>query len=192
MQEAQQYIDPKAEAILEAAFGQFAAYGFRRTSMEDIAKAAGMSRPALYLHFAGKEAILRALVGLYYARLGNAVEAALAGAGTPEEVLERAFACHAAAIPDAVLRAAHGEELLDRTAALCGDIFVEGEGRLAALYADWLSREANAGRLRLEAAPRQVAGTMLAAAKGTKIAPYDAYPERLRLLARLLGRGLRA
>ncbi|WP_258091770.1 TetR/AcrR family transcriptional regulator [Salipiger pentaromativorans] len=179
-------------AILEAAFEQFAAYGYRRTSMEDIARAAGMSRPALYMHFAGKEAILRALVGLYYARLGEAVAQALARTGPPEAVLEAALACHAAAIPAAVLRAPHGEELLDSTSAICGDVFQEGEARLAERYVAWLTREAAAGRLRLEEAPALVAETLLAAAKGAKRPPYEAYPERLRLLARMIGRGLRA
>jgi AcrR family transcriptional regulator len=46
--------------ILEAALEKFSAYGFSRTSMADIAAAAEMSRPALYLHFRNKEEILRA------------------------------------------------------------------------------------------------------------------------------------
>ena len=69
-------IDPKQQAILEAAWMAFSTYGFRKTSMDDIAKGAGMSRPALYLHFKNKDAIFRALVTAYY---GNA--AAELGAG---------------------------------------------------------------------------------------------------------------
>jgi len=48
--------------IMEAAFGTFANYGFKRTSMDDIAKAAGISRPALYQTFANKNDIFRALI----------------------------------------------------------------------------------------------------------------------------------
>ena len=62
----------KRERILDAALDQFAAYGFSRASMADIAKAAKMSRPALYLHFGNKEEILRAtleaILGRAYAR----------------------------------------------------------------------------------------------------------------------------
>ncbi|XHE56708.1 TetR/AcrR family transcriptional regulator [Phaeobacter sp. BS34] len=36
--------DPKQRAILEAAWGGFATYGYRKTSMDDIARRAGMSR----------------------------------------------------------------------------------------------------------------------------------------------------
>lgn len=50
-------------AILDAALAKFAAYGFARTSMADIAEAAGMSRPALYQHFGNKEEIFRAMLG---------------------------------------------------------------------------------------------------------------------------------
>lgn len=53
--------DPRRTRLLDAALGVFAAYGFRRASMADIAQAAGVSRPALYLHFRSKEDMLRAL-----------------------------------------------------------------------------------------------------------------------------------
>ena len=54
--------DGKRGAILKAAFEVFITYGFRKTSMDDIARAAGMSRPGLYQLFANKTDIFRALV----------------------------------------------------------------------------------------------------------------------------------
>ena len=58
--------DPqRQDAILDAAFGVFAAYGYRRTTMEDIARACGMSRTALYLHFRNKDDIFRSLTERY-------------------------------------------------------------------------------------------------------------------------------
>ena len=48
----------RCRTILEAAKGQFIQQGFARTRMEDIAKAAGLSRPLLYRHFKNKEAVL--------------------------------------------------------------------------------------------------------------------------------------
>ncbi|MEU7914420.1 SACE_7040 family transcriptional regulator [Microbispora bryophytorum] len=44
--------------ILEAAAGLFAARGFHGVSIEDIGAAVGVSGPALYRHFSGKEALL--------------------------------------------------------------------------------------------------------------------------------------
>ncbi len=49
--------------------------------MEDIARGAGMSRPALYLHYRNKDDIYRHLVRQHYDGAVAAVESALAGGG---------------------------------------------------------------------------------------------------------------
>jgi AcrR family transcriptional regulator len=46
--------------ILDVAVGLFAARGYYGVSMDDIGAAAGVTGPALYHHFAGKEAMLAA------------------------------------------------------------------------------------------------------------------------------------
>lgn len=50
----------KRGAIIAAALDVFINYGFKKTSMDDIARAAGMSRPALYQVFKNKTEIFRA------------------------------------------------------------------------------------------------------------------------------------
>lgn len=50
----------RREEILEVAVGLFAARGYHGVSMDDIGGAAGVTGPALYHHFAGKEAMLAA------------------------------------------------------------------------------------------------------------------------------------
>jgi AcrR family transcriptional regulator len=52
--------DDKLGRAIEAAADVFLRYGFARTTMGDIAKAASMSRPALYLLFPGKEQVFEA------------------------------------------------------------------------------------------------------------------------------------
>ncbi len=47
--------------VLDAAKTVFARYGFRKASMEDIAREAGVSRPALYQWFGNKKAVFQAL-----------------------------------------------------------------------------------------------------------------------------------
>jgi AcrR family transcriptional regulator len=49
-------------ALLAAAAEQFAERGFARVSLEDIGAAAGVSGPAVYRHFASKQAVLAALL----------------------------------------------------------------------------------------------------------------------------------
>lgn len=52
----------RRQAILDAAAGLFAAQGFPGASLEDLGAAAGVSGPAIYRHFRGKQAVLGALL----------------------------------------------------------------------------------------------------------------------------------
>jgi AcrR family transcriptional regulator len=48
--------------IIEAAIPVFLRFGYKKTSMDAVADAAGLSRQAVYLHFPGKEALFGAVV----------------------------------------------------------------------------------------------------------------------------------
>jgi AcrR family transcriptional regulator len=48
--------------LLEIAVRRFAAEGFRRTSVSDVAREAGLTPAAVYAYFAGKEALFKAAV----------------------------------------------------------------------------------------------------------------------------------
>ncbi|GAB3599092.1 TetR/AcrR family transcriptional regulator [Microbacterium tumbae] len=52
----------RSDALLTAAAGLFAERGFSGVSLEDIGAAVGVSGPAVYRHFAGKQALLGALL----------------------------------------------------------------------------------------------------------------------------------
>lgn len=67
----------RRKTILEAAKSVFLAYGFKRTTMADIADAAGISRPALYLEFKNKADIYRAGFQLMVENTFRDVERAL-------------------------------------------------------------------------------------------------------------------
>lgn len=54
--------DSRRAGLLDAALGVFARYGYRKTSMDEVARAAQVSRQGLYLHFANKEELFRATV----------------------------------------------------------------------------------------------------------------------------------
>jgi AcrR family transcriptional regulator len=62
--------------ILDAALSLFALHGFQRTSMADIAAAAGVSRASLYLHFKDKTALFGSLAAAMADRALAAAEAA--------------------------------------------------------------------------------------------------------------------
>ena len=77
--------DLRREALLEAAVGVFARYGFRKTSMDEVARAAGVSRQGLYLQFADKEELFRTAVTYKLTRQLSAAVAALANEREPLE-----------------------------------------------------------------------------------------------------------
>lgn len=53
----------RRDVVLTAALETFVRYGYRKTSMEDIAVAARISRPGLYFLFASKRELFAAAVG---------------------------------------------------------------------------------------------------------------------------------
>jgi AcrR family transcriptional regulator len=77
--------DSRREALLEAAVGVFARYGFRKTSMDEVARAAGVSRQGLYLLFADKEELFRKALTYKLARQLSAAVIALSSTGDPLE-----------------------------------------------------------------------------------------------------------
>ena len=184
--------DPKQQAILASAWRAFATYGFRKTSMQDIARGADMSRPALYLHYRNKEDIYRHLVQRHYDDAVEAVEAALAAPGPVPDRLAAAFAAQGGAAVEAMLTSPHGMELLDAGHATAAEIVQQGEARLVAVYAAWLERAARDGRVRLTGPAEELAATIAAALKGIKTAApdYPAYRAQVAQLAALVGAGL--
>ena len=52
----------RREVVLAAALDTFARYGYRKTSMDDVARAAAISRPGLYLLFGSKQELFSAAV----------------------------------------------------------------------------------------------------------------------------------
>ncbi len=59
-----QFVDGRRGEILDAALGVFSEKGYEAGTMREIAAAVGVSEPALYRHYAGKEALFEELVSL--------------------------------------------------------------------------------------------------------------------------------
>ena len=75
--------DQRRRQLLDIACGVFAQHGFHASAMDDIAAAAGVTKPVLYQHFASKRAlfvdVLRDVGGRLLAELATATEAATTG-----------------------------------------------------------------------------------------------------------------
>lgn len=188
--------DPKQQAILASAFEAFRQYGFKRTSMEDIAKGAGISRAAVYLHYRNKEDIYRSLAQSLYDMAEQAVARVLTQDLPLDETLRQAFQAQAGPMFEALLASPHGQELLDAKHTLSKQIVVNGDARLVALYANWLRDGQTQGRLSLEGlgdAPEDVAKTIYDALHGVKTSWVEARTFRASInrLAALFARALR-
>lgn len=77
--------DSRQGALLESAVGVFARFGYRKTSMDEVARAAGVSRQGLYLQFANKEELFRKAVAY---TLSNQLSEAIAALSSEHAGLE--------------------------------------------------------------------------------------------------------
>lgn len=73
----------RRELVLAAALDTFARYGYQKTSMEDVARAAAISRPGLYLLFGSKRELFTAAVTQALERSISAVAEVLADPARP-------------------------------------------------------------------------------------------------------------
>lgn len=69
--------------IVEKAAGIFSRYGFRKTSMDEIAKALKMGKSSIYYYYDGKEAIFEAVVMNEANLLRNALTSAIKSVESP-------------------------------------------------------------------------------------------------------------
>jgi AcrR family transcriptional regulator len=84
-------LDPYAERIVEAARALLTEHGLRRTSLADIADAAGVSEATLYRRFANRDDLLRALVEREATAFIARVDEQINSIDDPEEALVTAW-----------------------------------------------------------------------------------------------------
>jgi len=78
--------DTRAQ-ILRAAKTLFGRYGFRKTSLADVAGEARMGKSSIYYYFPSKEDLFRAVVDAEFKTLSARVREAIAEEGSPEAKL---------------------------------------------------------------------------------------------------------
>lgn len=121
--------------ILNSAVGQFMAYGYSRVTMDDIAQAASMSRPALYQFFRNKQDIYVAGSRAMAAQSLKMMEEVLSGAGAPAVRVVRAFTVSLLDMMAAIEATPHGAELISMKADFPSDWLEEWKSAKAALLA---------------------------------------------------------
>ena len=80
--------------LLDTALAVFAERGFHSTAMNDIADAAGVTKPVLYQHFRSKRELYREVLEDVGGRIEETIAKAAAGAPGPREQVEAGFAAY--------------------------------------------------------------------------------------------------
>jgi len=189
--------DAAREAILDAAFVRFSGYGLRRTSMEDIAREARVSRASIYFHFGSKDQVFRALAQRLHDHNLSAMRDAAAAGGPVEARIRGALEARLGSFVELTHSSPHGDELLDEHNRVCGDIAATSRD-VALKILRVLVRDATAaGELDpagVGLSPTTAAAILLDCAEAAKTEPAvapRAFRRRLEQIVRTLVAGMR-
>src|ERR1700690_3720962 len=81
----------RREQLLNVAKSLFAERGFQSTTMDDIAKEAGFTKPILYQYFESKTELYREIVNQTAGKLLDSLRSAVAEVESPRSKIEVAF-----------------------------------------------------------------------------------------------------
>ncbi|MGV9388197.1 TetR/AcrR family transcriptional regulator [Streptomyces olivaceus] len=169
--------------VLDSAMVTFARFGYRKTSMEEVARAAHISRPGLYFLFSSKETLFRAAATQALERDIATVERVLADPGRPlPERLVEAFDQWAGRYIGPLARDIAA--VIEDNPGLLGEIAETTPRRFEQLLTEAIAAESGPAT-----APR-VAQTLISTSIGLKhqAASREFYLERLKVAVDLLVR----
>ncbi len=106
---------------LQAAVGVFLQYGYRKSSMEDLARAIGVSRQWVYQQFESKEKLFReAVEHALESTLAESI-AAIEADGALADRLLASFDCWCGQHVESFARAPHATEIMEAATSAFGD-----------------------------------------------------------------------
>jgi AcrR family transcriptional regulator len=184
--------DLRRSRLLESAVETFVRFGFRKTSMEELAQAAGISRQGLYLHFATKEELFQAAVRHAFVTSMATVVEQLQGEQTIEQKLTGALD-----IWFGRFVGMHGDNMTDlyeATQQFVGAIIAEHEEAFLSALTKLMRSSGLSGAYRVAGiSARQLAETLCATARGLKhtCATRAEFRDRIAIAVRAMSLPLR-
>jgi TetR/AcrR family transcriptional regulator, regulator of autoinduction and epiphytic fitness len=161
--------EARRAVILDAALRVFGQYGYRRTSMDDIAHQAGIGKGTIYLSFASKDEVFQALAQRLAQQMLAGAEAASRQPATTADKLAAMHAAWFGTYTDTIRRSPHAADLLDAKHQLSADLAADTASRYKRLVRDVLTQATATGELDLEPAgltPGTAADLLIASARG--------------------------
>ena len=167
----------KADKILGAALTCFKQYGFKRTSMEDIAKAADISRPAIYNLFKNKTDVFRSLSQQFHGQTLQSAAAALAVKTPLQQRIAGAMIARMSPLYALAHDSLHGPELFDVNQSTSADTNAQADDDFLQMLTDALqdgleAKHITGGTETLAA--RELAQFIIASASGLKSFAFSA------------------
>jgi TetR/AcrR family transcriptional regulator, regulator of autoinduction and epiphytic fitness len=136
--EAKERRSAKPNAIVQAALELFTRYGYRKTSIDDIALAARVAKRTVYLHFENKSAVFLAILEYLAEQVRQRCLAAERVGGTPVNRLTGLLDAYFGMAFEPFSRSQHMSELEEAFSKLArariGDLNAEYEARLAGFF----------------------------------------------------------
>jgi AcrR family transcriptional regulator len=86
--------DARRRQLFDVALSLFADHGYAATTMDDIAEAAGVTKPLVYQHFESKRALYLELMDVFSRELVTRIVKATANAEGPRQQVELGFAAY--------------------------------------------------------------------------------------------------
>jgi AcrR family transcriptional regulator len=189
--------EPPEHRILDAAMRVFRRHGYRRSTIEQAAEEAGLTRQALYHHFSSKEALFRGAIARFYERaLAAETEAARAAEEANRDLAEIIIAQITARLGvlfTELKGSPHLDELFSEHLAQARDLYQSYSARFGEEVAATIARVSRARKLKLVAGVtvEDLARCVEMAIHGTKSAypsmqPVDAFLKQLDMMLRML------
>lgn len=178
-------MEDRQARVLEVARQAFVRHGYKRVTMGDIAGAANLSRPALYLVYPSKEEIFTACLSLYFGELLTELKAGLPGENGVERKLVLAFELWAVRPFGMVLAAPDSKDLFESGRQFATDVVAAHFATFESIVGQLLKPLVQAqSTVRLPAI--QIARLMVGAALGFKQSARDVAHLR-QMIAGLIG-----
>jgi AcrR family transcriptional regulator len=160
--------EAKRRQILSTALRVFWKYGFRRVNMKEIAEAAGISRPGLYLYFKTKEEVFTEAIKHYADVQLEEIDRGIGRKKTPEEKLLFVFEVWAVRGFAEFLKSPETRELTECSLDFARDAFEESYAKLLRVIASVLRQYARTGDPRKLPPPDRTARILASAVRGFK------------------------
>ncbi|HXM29619.1 MAG TPA: TetR/AcrR family transcriptional regulator [Chthoniobacterales bacterium] len=166
--------DEKRQRIVSAALAVFFKYGYQRVSMNEIAEAAGISRPGLYLYFSSKEEVFRAAILQFADSLIEEISKGLPAQKTIGEKVRYAFEVWIVQRFDVTLNSPEAKEISDSSYEFAQEALDQSYEKLESVLASILKGHVKSSGNKKMLSAEKMAHILTSAVRGFKLVAKSA------------------